>query len=65
MHSSFFQGILVIEAGARRSQSDPGGDLLGCGILTFPRIIILAKRAYDQRLEQTRKIPEKLCAYNL
>ena len=28
MHSSFFGGILVIEADVRRSQSDPGGGLL-------------------------------------
>lgn len=45
MHSSFFLGILVIEAGIRRSQHDPGGGLLGYGILTFPGIIILAKKS--------------------
>ena len=43
------------------SQPDPGGGLLGYGILTFPRITILAKGHIDQQLERTRtrKVPEK------
>ena len=44
--NSFFWGILVIEADVRRSQRDPGACLLGNGILTFPRITLLANRAY-------------------
>ena len=46
MHSSFFQGIWVIEAGVGRSQCDPGGALWGYGIVTLPGITIRAKRAY-------------------
>lgn len=41
---SFFQGILVIEAGVG-SQCDPGGCLLIYGILTFPGRIFV-KGAY-------------------
>ena len=44
MHS-FFRGILVVEAGVRRSWHDPGGGLLGYGILTFPRLAMLVRRA--------------------
>ena len=44
-HSSFFQGILVSEAGVRRSQPAPGGGLLRDGILNVPRITIPAKTA--------------------
>lgn len=46
LHSFFFWRILVIEAGVRRSWYDLGGGLLGYHILIFPRIKILAKRAY-------------------
>ena len=35
-----------MEAGFKGSQHDPGGGPLGDGILTFPRITILVKRAY-------------------
>ena len=59
LHSSFFQGILVIKASVRRPQRNPGGDHLGYGILTFPRITILGKGHIDHRLEQTKKVPEK------
>ena len=56
MHSSFFRGILVIEAGQE----------IWARSLVFPKITVLAKRPHDQRLEQTRKVPEKHhCLYNL
>ena len=43
-----------------RSWPDPGGGLLGYRILTFPRITVFIKRDIDQRLEQTRKVPESV-----
>ena len=46
MLSSFFGGILVIEAGIGRAQCDPGGRLLDYCVLTLPRIAILVKRTY-------------------
>ena len=45
MLSYFLQGILVVKVGVRKSQYDPGGGLLGYGILTFSRITILMERA--------------------
>ena len=55
MHSSFFGRILAIEAGVRRSQWDLGGGLLGyCLELQY-----LQNWHLDQRLEQTRRVPEK------
>ena len=48
MHSSFFQGILDIEAGVRRSWPDPGVHLglLFYVILAFLRITVLERMVY-------------------
>ena len=55
MHSSFIGGTLVMKAGVRTSQRDPDGSLLGYCL----EIEYLPKRHIDQRVEQTRKVPEK------
>ena len=52
MHSSFFWGILVIEAGTR-SPRDPGGAFLGYHLLTFSRINTCEKGHIDQRSESS------------
>ena len=55
MHSSFFGGILVIKGGVRRSRYDHDGGLLGYCLESQS----LRKGHIDQRLEQTRRVPEK------
>ena len=45
MHSFSLEN-LVMKAGVKRSQHNPGGGPLGYGILTFPGMTILAKRVY-------------------
>ena len=60
LHSSFFGGILVIKAGLRRSWHEHGDGLLGYYLEYY-----LGKGYIDQRLEQTREVPEKVCVNNL
>ena len=55
MHSSLFRGIFVINTGVKRSRHDHDGGLLGYCLEQQH----LGKGHIDQRLEQTRKIPEK------
>ena len=55
-------GILVFKAGVRRYQHDHNGGLLGCRLEKQ----YLGKGYIDQRLEQTREVPEKKsCANNI
>ena len=55
MHSPSCRGLSVVKAGVRRSWPDHDGDFLG----SCPEKQYLRKGHIDQRLEQTRKVPER------
>ena len=60
MRSSFFGGILVIKAELGTSCHDPDGGLLGYCLEEQS----FQKGHIDQRLEQTRKVPDKTSSVN-
>ena len=53
IRSSFFRGVLLMQAGVRRSQCDPGSFLSYC-----PEEQYLQKGHVEPRFEQTRRVPE-------